>query len=101
IRMLWDMYPESKPTGVSDEDAMKDALVVLKARQEHTKPLNGVFGEVDEKSIDIYNDLFSASGLIDKPIDADKLYTDELIKDINNFDTQKVREFARSYKFDK
>lgn len=97
IGMLWDAVPESKPIGVDDDVAMDDAKLVLNARLSNTQAIDDTFGKVLPQSIDTYNELFLASGEITAAIPADKLYTDQLLPKINDFDRQSVKDFAESY----
>ena len=99
VKIFWERYPETKPAGVSDADAMQQDLSVLNKRM-NSYDLNGPderWGEFPEGSIQALIDFMLNAGLIEQPVDADAVYTDAYVDMIDGFDRAQVEEDAQNY----
>ena len=93
VRVNWEVYPESKPAGMSDEEAMKQALTILKTRMEYTKPINTLYGLATDESVQNQIKLMN----LQNEVKGSDIWTADLIKEINDFDEEAIRKQAREY----
>jgi NitT/TauT family transport system substrate-binding protein len=101
IRMLYEVYPQTRPTGKDEATAIRDDVRVLQARIVNWKlDKAGVskWGENSEANYAAYAEFLLKWGVIKQKVDVHDLITNELIGAINNFDPAKVAAEARAYK---
>ena len=101
IRILYDVYPATKPTGKDEATAIRDDVKVLQARVANWKlDKSGVkkWGENSEANYAAYTDFMLKWGVIKEKVDWRDLITNELIDDINKFDAAKIAAEAKGYK---
>jgi NitT/TauT family transport system substrate-binding protein len=101
IHILWQIFPETKPTGVDDATALHDAVKTLEARIAKMKLENsGVskWGESSEKNYSAYIDFMQKWGVTKEKVPANQLITNDLINEINNFSQAEVIATAKAYK---
>jgi NitT/TauT family transport system substrate-binding protein len=101
IRILWEVFPQTKSTGKDEATALRDDLITLKARAEHWRyePVGAKrWGENVEKNYQAYLDWLLAQGIIKQKTDAKDIVTNELLDDINKFDVNAVMAEAKAYK---
>jgi NitT/TauT family transport system substrate-binding protein len=101
VRILYEVYPATKPTGKDEAMAIRDDVKVLQARIVNWKlEKAGVkkWGENSETNYAAYTDFMLKWGIIKEKIDWRDLITNELIDDINKFDAAKVSTEAKGYK---
>ena len=101
VRLLYEVYPATKPTGKDEATAVRDDVKVLQARIVNWKlEKAGVkrWGENSEANYAAYVDFMLKWGIIKEKIDFRDLITNELIDDINKFDPAKVAAEAKGYK---
>jgi len=100
IRIHWKIYPESKPKGVSDEQALKFSLAVLRAVMYKWDPSDELVKKHGAYSHAEWMKIVERMGLKDVVSDqmVRSLYTNEVVECANNFDAEKVREQARNYR---
>lgn len=98
VRLHWDAYPETKPTGMSDADAMKQALLLVDTRAAVSVPVEGVYGLATDEQVTDYRDFLVDAGALTEPIDVDDIWTSELLDDINDFDLKAVQKEAKNFK---
>jgi NitT/TauT family transport system substrate-binding protein len=101
IRIHWKQYPESKPTGVDDETALKQTRHVLESRMNKWNPAGRNPNKHGAYSQTNWMAMVDSLGLKDKLSAAavEKLYTNALVPCINDFDAEKIRAQARAYQF--
>ncbi|WP_188052265.1 ABC transporter substrate-binding protein [Aureimonas fodinaquatilis] len=91
VALHWEVYPESKPRGVSEEEAMRDAMVILNARADKWMPREGQpdqrFGAHSEEQ---WQAMVAFTGLADKISDVSGVSTTDLLDEINDFDREEV-----------
>lgn len=90
VRLHWQAYPDSLPSGVDEAKAMEDALVVLEARMQFAVADEAGYGYVSAEQVDAQTRLLASIGAIPNEYPADELWTDELIDEINAFDRDAV-----------
>jgi NitT/TauT family transport system substrate-binding protein len=101
IRILWEVYPQTKATGKDEATALKDDLVTLNARIQHWRLAAGgvtKWGENSIPSYDAYVDFLVKNGVLKVQVPATDLVTNELIEDINKFDENEITALAKAYK---
>lgn len=101
VRMLYEIYPQTRPTGKDEATAIRDDVKVLQARIVNWKlDKAGVarWGENSEANYAAYAEFLLKWGVIKEKVDVKDLITNELIGAINNFDPAKVAAEARAYK---
>jgi len=101
VRILYEVFPELKPTGKDEATAIRDDTKVLQARIVNWKlEKAGVkrWGESSEANFGAYVDFLFKWGVIKEKVDAKDLITNELIDEINKFDASKIVAEAKAYK---
>jgi len=101
VRILYEVFPELKPTGKDEATAIKDDTKVLQARITNWKlEKAGVkrWGENSETNYAAYAVFLLKWGVIKDKVDAKDLITNELIDEINKFDASKIAAEAKAYK---
>lgn len=104
IRILWEMYPQSKATGKDEATALKDDIKTLLARAENWKLEKGGvtrWGENNAENYTAYVDFMLKNGVIKEKVPTEQLITNDLISDINKFDPAKVETDAKGYVYKK
>lgn len=98
IRIHWKHFPEQKPKGISDDEAIKQALTILETQMEGynfgpNEPK--LWGNYQPESWDAYLNIYGLSAKLPDPT---RFYTNELIPEINNFEAAKIVEQAKGYR---
>jgi NitT/TauT family transport system substrate-binding protein len=93
----WQAFPESKPTGVEDAEALAQGVRILERRNANTGPVDGVWGGAETEQIQDLVDFLVSSGVIDEEVEIDNVWTDELLEKINDFDEEAIRQEAREW----
>jgi NitT/TauT family transport system substrate-binding protein len=101
VRILYEVYPNVKPTGKSDADALRDDVKTLLARAAHWRlEATGVkrWGESAVADLDAYEDFLLRWKVIEEKVPATDLVTNELIDEVNAFDPAKIQEEAKRWR---
>jgi NitT/TauT family transport system substrate-binding protein len=101
VRILYEVFPELKPTGKDEATAVRDDTKVLQARITNWKlEKAGVkrWGENSEANYAAYAVFLLKWGVIKEKVDAKDLITNDLIDEINKFDAGKIAAEAKAYK---
>lgn len=101
VKILYEVYPQTKPSGKTDEQALRDDVKTLLARAEHWRlEAGGVkrWGESSIKDFDAYQDFLVKWKVIAAKVPATDLVTNELIDDINRFDAASIAAQAKAYR---
>jgi NitT/TauT family transport system substrate-binding protein len=101
IRILWEVYPQTRATGKDEATALHDDLLTLEARIKNWRyePVDGKrWGDNVERNYQTYLDWLLAQGVIKVKTDAKDVITNELLDDVNKFDADAVRTAAKAYK---
>ena len=101
VKIVYEVYPQTKPSGKSDEQALRDDVKTLLARAEHWKlEAGGVkrWGESSLKDFDAYQDFLVKWKVIGAKVPAGDLVTNELVDEMNRFDAARVAADAKAYR---
>ncbi|MFG1265837.1 MULTISPECIES: ABC transporter substrate-binding protein [Xanthobacter] len=101
VRMTWEQYPQTKPSGKSDEQALADDLSVLKARLENLKLEKSHvtrWGENNPASYKRYLDFITKWNIVKPGVDASEVFTNAYVAGFNTFDVAKVEAQAKAYR---
>lgn len=104
VLLHWDLYPESKPKGKSEQEAMDDMLKILSTRRDKwfqpegspDKRMGASRKEQWEASVKFIGRLNPK--VSEKIADVSKLYTNEVIDEANKFDRAAFEQFAKDFK---
>ncbi len=101
IRILYEVFPQTKPTGKDEATAIADDAKVLQARAQNWKlEKAGVkrWGENSEANYGAYAEFMFKTGIIKQRVEGKDLITNELIDEINRFDPAQIAAEAKAYK---
>ncbi len=101
VRIVWEVFPQTKATGKDEASALRDDVKTLEARAANWRlEKAGVsrWGESAEANYQAYLDFLLKSGVIRQPVKATEVITNDLIADINAFDAQRIVADAKAYK---
>jgi NitT/TauT family transport system substrate-binding protein len=95
------VFPQTKSTGKSEADAMRDDVKTLQARAKSWR-LESVgakkWGENLMQNYDAYIDFLLKNGVVKEKVPAKDLVTNDLIDDINKFDVKAIEAQAKAWK---
>jgi NitT/TauT family transport system substrate-binding protein len=95
VKAHWKVYPASKPTNLSDADAMKQAMNLVKVRSEFIKPETGArWGEFPPDAAKVMVDFMRTNKRLDAPLDPNSLFTNQFVTPVNQFDPAVVKKQA-------
>jgi len=100
IRILWEVYPQTKPTGKDEATALRDDVKTLEARAVNwrmTKSGAKRWGENVEANFDAYLAFLLKYGVIKNAVPAKDVVTNAWIDEINNFDPKQIAAQAKAY----
>lgn len=96
VHAHWTVYPDTKPSGLDDETAMRHAKHVANTRAEFLKVEDGMrWGEFPPETVSTMIDFLKENGVIEGELDPEDVYTNEFIDAVNDFDEASVRAAAR------
>ncbi len=101
IRILWEVYPQTKATGKDEATALRDDLLTLEARARNWRyePVDGKrWGDNVEANYQSYMEWLLAQGVIKEKTSAADIITNDLLDDINKFDAAAIVAEAKAYK---
>ncbi len=98
VRVFWDMYPEAKPKGKTEADALADAVFALNVRKDkwfpgplETDQRMGAQSEVE------WVNAVKIMELQDKIKDVKPLFTNDIIDACNQFDRAAIEKMSKSF----
>ncbi len=97
VKVSYHMYPQSIPSGISKEQAIENAVTIIKTRApliERDAAENDRWCSFSKGNWDAFIEILGLQGKVD-PAD---YYTDELLDEVNSIDEQGLREWARNLK---
>jgi NitT/TauT family transport system substrate-binding protein len=101
IRILWEVFPQTKATGKDEATAMRDDVKTLLARAKSWK-LESVgakkWGENLIQNYDAYSDFLVKNGVLKQKVSGSDLVTNDLIDDMNKFDAKEIEAQAKGWK---
>jgi NitT/TauT family transport system substrate-binding protein len=101
VRILWEVFPQTKATGKDEATALRDDLKTLEARARNWRlEAGGVakWGENSEANYGAYVDFLLKNGVIKEKVAVSDLITNALIDDINRFDANAIKTMAQGHK---
>jgi NitT/TauT family transport system substrate-binding protein len=97
IKLHWEIYPESKPKGKTDQEAFTEARKILDARKDKWMPgawqTDKRFGAMSRQEWDAQ---VKFAGLEGQVKDVAPAFTTELLDEINKFDRKAIEDKAKS-----
>ncbi|HXZ00048.1 MAG TPA: ABC transporter substrate-binding protein [Stellaceae bacterium] len=103
VRILWEVYPQTKSTGKDEATALRDDVKTIEARIANWKlEKAGVtrWGESDEANYQAYLDFLLKWGVLKQPIKAGDVVTNELLAEIDDFDPAEIAAAAKAYRYE-
>ena len=98
IDIHFKTFPNTKPTGVDDATAVKQALNIFNGRAISLgKEPNEKWGEFSEQTVVATKDFLLKAGLLKKDFAPKEFYTNEIIDEANRFDEAAIRKQAADY----
>ncbi len=101
VRILYEVFPQTKPTGKEEATALADDVKTLEARARHWRLESGGverWGESSAANYDSYEDFLLRWGVIKEKVPVADLITNDLIAEVNQFDPAAVTAAARGYR---
>jgi len=98
VRIHWKVYPGTKPRGIPEAEAMRRSMMPLQARLRNVDMPEGLFGNATTAQIEGYMNLMVEGGLLKQPLPISMVWDPGMIREINDFDHQKVIDQARNWK---
>ena len=101
IRIMYEVYPFTKPTGKDEATAIADDLKAINARIKNwlLAPAGVTkWGENSEVNYANYVDWLVKNGVLKEKVPVSDLITNELIGEINKFDQDEIKKLAKDYK---
>lgn len=102
VRIVYEVFPQTRPTGKDEPTAVREDLKVLEARMPHYRlEPAGVkrWGENSEVNYRDYVDFLVKWGVITQKVPTSDLITNDLIEDINRMDVAKIAAEAKAYRY--
>jgi NitT/TauT family transport system substrate-binding protein len=102
VRILWEVFPQTKATGKDEAAALKDDVKTLSARAVNWKLEKGGvkrWGESAEDNYQSYLDFLLKWGVLKQPVKASDVVTNELLAEIDAFDPAGVAAEAAAYRY--
>jgi NitT/TauT family transport system substrate-binding protein len=102
VRIHWKLYPQTRPQGVEEAKALKEALHVFASRFELQRVDNRTDKRYGIATLDQWEKLKSIyrdQKLVEGTVPAADFYSSALVDQINRFDRDAVVRQAKEYKF--
>ena len=100
IRILWEVYPQTKATGKDEATAMRDDIATLKARAKNWayEPVGAKrWGDNVAENYTPFVAWLLKNGVIKQSIPFAEFVTNDLLDEINNFDSAAIAAEAKAY----
>lgn len=101
VRILWEVFPQTKATGKDEASALRDDIATLSARAkswEYKKADATRWGDNVAANYSAYMDWLLKNGVIKAKIVVADMVTNDLLDEINAFDTAAIEAQAKAYK---
>ena len=102
VRILWEVYPQTRPTGKDADTALRDDVKTLEARIANWKLDKGDvtrWGESNLPHYQAYLDFLLKWGVLKQGATAEDLVTNALIDEIDEFDPADTAGAAKAYRY--
>ncbi len=101
VRIHWKVYPQTRPQGVEEAKALKDAINVFNSRFELQRVDNRAdkrFGAASLRAMGKLKSIYKDQKLVEGTVPAADFYSGALVDQINRFDKDAIVKQAREYK---
>lgn len=101
VRIHWKLYPETKPQGVEEAKALKEAIHVFNARFDLQRVDNREdkrYGAATTAQWERLKQIYKDQKLIQGTVNAAETYDGRLVDEINRFDKQAIVRQAKEWK---
>jgi NitT/TauT family transport system substrate-binding protein len=101
IRIMYEVYPQTKPTGKDEDTAIRDDVTVLRARMAHWDLASGgvtKWGQSNMANYTAYIDFLAKWKVVPVAVPAADVVTNDLVDDMNAFDQAKIEADAKAWK---
>ena len=99
VRGHWAVYPDTKPSNMSEAEAMRQARHIVDTRLRFLELREGErWGEMPESAVQSMIDFMRSTGELKEPVQAADLYTNQFVDAINRFDAAAVVQAAKTAK---
>jgi len=98
VEIHWEIYPATKPRGISKAEAIRIGEAPLLARLKNIDMPDGLYGNTTKVKIEGYMNLMMAGGILKGLIPISKVWDPSMLKEINDFDHQAIIKQAREWK---
>ena len=101
IRMLWEVFPQTRATGKDEATALRDDIATLNARAKswaYEKVDAKRWGDNVTENYATYIDWLLKNGVIKQKIPVSDMVVNDLLDEINAFDTAAIIAEAKAYK---
>jgi len=102
VRIHWKLYPQTRPQGMDEAKALKEALHVFDSRFELQRVDNRAdkrYGIATPEQWEKLKSIYRDQKLIEGAVPAADFYSSALVEQINHFDKEAVIRQAKEYKF--
>ncbi len=102
VRIVYEVFPQTRPTGKDEATAVREDLKVLEARMPHYRlEPAGVkrWGENSEVNYRDYVDFLVKWGVITQKVPTSDLITNDMIEEVNRMDAGKIAAEAKAYRY--
>lgn len=96
LRVHWQMYPQSKPAGVGEAEAVERGVTGVMARLRNQFPVDGQWGRVAPATVQERIDVAVSGGAIRESVPAEEIWDPSLLDEINAFDKARIEQQART-----
>jgi NitT/TauT family transport system substrate-binding protein len=100
VKIYWQVNPSGK-IGANDQEAMARSLQELQGNMKAidvANTANHKYGEIDISRFKDYMEMMVQEGAMAQPVPVDQLVTSQFLTAANDFDVEKVRTEARTWK---
>lgn len=100
VRIHWKLYPQSKPAGLPEDQALRQALHVFRTALDNysrDERENKAWGALSEKDWQAYIDYLVQEKVIPGPVAAAELITNQFVRAMNDFNAEQIQAKARAY----
>ncbi|GAA4227482.1 ABC transporter substrate-binding protein [Actinomadura meridiana] len=104
IKMMYDIYPKTNIPGVPEDKKMEDNKRILALRTTYVTSgnpdANKTWGAFPDSGVKAWSDFSVATKLTSTSFKPDQIVNNQFVTAFNNFDTQKIKNTAKNYKFE-
>ncbi len=99
ILITWSLYPEARPNNPDPQKRLAQGMAILKSKLPGwTSPdTGGKYGMFVERDWKVLGDFLLQEKQLSKPVPTSRMFTNELIDEINIYDKDKIRAEAKNF----